>query len=89
MPGADLGLAASSLASLLVILGVLAAAAVLLRRFQAGASAKSTISPITLIAARPIGGQHRLLIVEADGQRFLIGASRNGLAALGRLSPHD
>jgi hypothetical protein len=41
---------------------------------------------ITIVSARQIGWQSSLLIVEAEGNRFLIGAGRHGLTAIGALN---
>jgi flagellar biogenesis protein FliO len=40
---------------------------------------------ISIIATRPLGGQHSLMIAEVEGSRFLIGLSRDGMTAIGRL----
>ncbi len=88
MDSASLGAAASTLASLLVILLVLAAAGWALRRLRGGALGArlaGPASPISLIVTKPLGGQHSLVIAEAEGQRFLIGVSRGGITAIGRL----
>ncbi len=45
--------------------------------------------PINIIANRQLGGQHSLIIAEAEGVKFLIGVSRNGMTAIGRLNAHD
>jgi flagellar biogenesis protein FliO len=42
---------------------------------------------IRIVSARAIGWQSSLQIVEVEGQRFLIGASRAGITAIGRLEP--
>jgi flagellar biogenesis protein FliO len=80
-------LVASSLGSLLVIFGVLIAATLLVRRLRGSAWSQRNAdqAQIKLIASRPLGGQNALLIVEAQGQRFLIGAGRNGMTSIGRL----
>ncbi len=88
MDTASIGSAASTIASLLAILGVLAGAAFLLRRLRGtawGQKLSAATSPITLLATRPLGGQHSLVIAEAEGKRFLIGISRGGMTAIGRL----
>lgn len=91
MDGANLSAAASTLASLLAILLVLAGAALLLRRLRArlpGAGVKIQ-GAISILSSRPLGGQHSLIIAEAEGARFLIGVSREGMTAIGRLNAHD
>lgn len=45
--------------------------------------------PISIIASRPLGGQHSLIIAEVEGARFLIGVSRESMATIGRLGAHD
>lgn len=44
---------------------------------------------INIISSRPLGGQHSLVVAEAEGVRFLIGISRDGMTAIGRLNAHD
>ena len=91
MDSTSLSAAASTLASLLAILFVLAGAAFLLRRLRArlpGGAAKMQ-GTINIIASRPLGGQHSLIIAEAQGETFLIGVSREGMTAIGRLHAHD
>jgi flagellar protein FliO/FliZ len=87
--GNDPGIAGigSILVSLAVILLLLAGAAYLARRFRngAGLARMPTRSRIEIIGARQIGWQCSLMIVEAEGRRFLIGAGRNGLTSIGAL----
>jgi flagellar biogenesis protein FliO len=82
-----IGLAASSLASLCVIFLALIAASFGIRRLRGMGLGKSARAEtlIKLVASRPLGGQNTLVIAEAEGQRFLIGVSRQGIAAIGRL----
>jgi flagellar biogenesis protein FliO len=86
---ADPGIAGlgSILASLTCILLILAVAAFALRRLRgrAGWQRKFLGTDIMIISSRQIGWQSSLLIVEAEGRRFLIGAGRNGLTAIGAL----
>lgn len=91
MGGASLSAAASSLAALLVILLLLGAAAFAARRLRARMSgtAAKTQAMISILAHKPLGGQHVLLIAEVDGARFLIGVSRGAMTMLGRLPAHD
>jgi flagellar biogenesis protein FliO len=42
---------------------------------------------IKIVAAKAVGWQSSLQIVEADGQRFLVAAGRSGITAIGRLTP--
>lgn len=85
------GALASICTSLLVILGGLFGAAVLIRRLRATpwGQRSAAASPITILASRVIGHQASLVIAEAQGQRFLIGISRTGIAAIGRLDLHE
>jgi flagellar biogenesis protein FliO len=87
--GTDPGIAGifSVFASLAVILLLLAGAAYLARRFRNGAWLARPQMParIEIIGARQIGWQCSLMIVEAEGRRFLIGAGRNGLTSIGAL----
>jgi len=77
--------------SLIVIFGVLIGATFLLRRLRGTAWGQRTTAQtqIELIASRPLGGQNTLIIAEAEGHRFLIGVSRGGIAAIGRLDGHE
>jgi flagellar biogenesis protein FliO len=91
MTALSLGAAAASLASLLAILLLLAAVALALRRVRArlNTNASNLQGNISIIANKPLGGQHMLIIAEAQGQRFLIGVSRDGMDCLGTLNRHD
>ncbi len=69
-----------------VILGLLMAAAWLARRLRHGRFRGAVMRPgIEILASRQMGLQSSLLIVEAEGQRFLLGAGRNGIQRIGRL----
>jgi len=56
-----------------------------------GASAiLSTLAPLAiilgaLVATRPVGPGAALMIVEADGQRFLVSSGRQGITPIGAL----
>ncbi len=83
--------AASTIASLLVILFLLAGLAFLARRLRGrvpGSKAGGNM-PVAVLSSRPLGGQHSLVIAEADGQRFLLGISRGGIALISRLDAHE
>lgn len=83
--------AASTLASLLVILFLLAGLAFLARRLRGrmpGGKAGGNM-PVSILSSRPLGGQHNLVIAEAAGQRFLLGVSRGGIALISRLDAHE
>jgi len=77
--------------SLIVILAFLVAAAYVARRWQAGGYIRGQASSaaIRVVAARAVGWQSSLQIVEADGQRFLIATGRTGIRAIGRLPRAD
>ncbi len=83
--------AASTIASLLVILGLLVGLAFLARRLRGrmpGSKAGGNM-PVSILSSRPLGGQHSLVIAEAGGQRFLLGISRGGIALISRLDAHE
>jgi flagellar biogenesis protein FliO len=83
--------AASTIASLLIILGLLVGLAFLARRLKGripGSKAGGNM-PVSILSSRQLGGQQSLVIAEADGQRFLLGVSRSGIALISRLSPHE
>jgi flagellar biosynthetic protein FliO len=83
-----LSLALSSVVSLIVILGALVGATYLARRLRNtgwGQRASTQNNVIKLIATRPLGPQSSLVIVEAEGKRFLVGISRTGMTAIGRV----
>jgi len=78
--------AAISLAVILVLLALAAWAAARLRRggFSLG---QGRATPIAIIATRIVGPQASLMIVEAEGLRFLVGAGRAGITAITPLGP--
>ena len=83
--------AASTIASLLIILGLLAALAFLARRFKGripGSKAGGN-TPVSILSSRPLGGQHSLVVAEVEGQRLLLGVSRGGIKLISRLDSHE
>jgi len=82
-----IGTLLSGLGSLIVIFAVLFGTAFALRRLRNTPWGQRTANPsaIKLVATRPLGGQNTLVIAEVEGRRFLIGVSRTGIAAIGRL----
>jgi len=80
--------AAPTLTALLFPLAIIAlfwlAALYLTKKFRNRINLRpdSTRSAIKIIAIKPIAWQSSLLIVEAEGQRFLLAASRNGLTPI-------
>jgi flagellar biogenesis protein FliO len=90
MGGDEIGLAASSLASFTLILGVLAGALWLARRLRGTKWGRAeAASPIHLVATRALGGQHMLVLAEVEGQRILIGVSRGAMTALARVDARE
>ena len=81
----------SSLGSLAVIFAVLFGVAFALRRLRASGWGQraGAPSPISVVASRSLGGQNMLVIAQAEGQRFLIGVSRAGIASIGRLDSDE
>ncbi len=77
----------STLVPLVVILGLLAGAAYLARRLREGGWGKRRAgqSAINIIATRPVGPNASLMIVEAEGSRFLVSAGRQGIVPIGAL----
>lgn len=80
-----------ALGSLMVIFVVLFGVAFLLRRLRNSGwgQGRAAASPISLVASRGLGGQNMLVIAQVEGQRFLIGVSRAGIASIGRLDSHE
>lgn len=91
MNGSVIPVVASSVTSLVVIFGVLIGATFLLRRLRGTTWGQRATAQtqINLIASRSLGGQNTLVIVQAEGSRFLIGVGRNGMTAIGRLDDHE
>jgi len=80
--------------SLFVILGGLAAFTIFVKKFRNGRFAMALgtwrggtapASPINIIATKHLGAQSSLLIVEAEGRRFLVATGRQGVTAIGAL----
>jgi flagellar biogenesis protein FliO len=77
----------STLLPLAVILGVLLVAAYVARRVRSGGwgPRRAGSSAITIVASRPVAPGAALMIVEADGQRFLVSSGRQGITPIGAL----
>ncbi|HTJ90740.1 MAG TPA: flagellar biosynthetic protein FliO [Acidocella sp.] len=77
----------STLLPLAVILGVLMVAAYVARRLRGGGLGprRAGGGAINIIATRPVGPGAALMIVEADGQRFLVSSGRQGITPIGAL----
>ncbi|MDR3520785.1 MAG: flagellar biosynthetic protein FliO [Acidocella sp.] len=78
----DILSAAVSLAIILLCLAGAAMAARKLRR-RGGLPNSLSSSTIRIVATRSLGWQSSLLIVEAQGTRFLVGRGRAGVTAIG------
>ena len=77
--------------SLMIVVGVILAAAWVLRRTPFAAATRKN-GPLKLVATLPLGPKERLLLVEADGCEVLIGVSPAGIFPLhlnanGAISP--
>jgi len=70
-----------------IIVGLLMAVAWVAKRLRQGRFTRAALSrpAIEILASRPMGLHASLLIIEAEGQLFLIGAGRNGIQRIGRL----
>jgi len=81
----------SMLGPLFAVLGVLAVAAVLARRFRGRrfGLAGNGNAQIQIIATRVLGAQTSLLIVEAEGKRFLIASARGTVTGIGSLASQE
>jgi len=79
----------TTLLPLAVILGCLMAVAYFGRRIRSGRFGLSAApsSAINIIATRSFGAQSSLMIVEAEGHRFLVSAGRHGIRPIGSLDP--
>ncbi len=79
----------STFATLAIILGLLMGTAYVARRLRGGGwkSRAAHAAAIDIVATRPLGPQASLMIVEAEGQRFLISTGRTGVTAIGALGP--
>jgi flagellar protein FliO/FliZ len=77
----------STLVPLAVILGLLMLAAYVARRLRNGGWGlhRATASAITIVATRPVGPGAALMIIEADGRRFLVSSGRQGITPIGAL----
>ncbi len=87
LTGPGLATLGSCLVSLIVILALLAAAAYAAKRLRGYTAPRGgAAAGIKILASRQLGWQCALIIVEAEGQLFLIGAGRTGLTAIGKLN---
>jgi flagellar biogenesis protein FliO len=78
----------STLVPLVVILGLLMAAAYVARRLRDGGwgPRRAGQNAITIVATRSVGPGASLMIIEAQSQRFLVSAGRQGISVIGALS---
>ena len=67
--------------SLIAVVGIILAAAWLIRRTPFAAATRRN-GPLKLVASLPLGPKERLLLVEADGCEVLIGVSPAGIFPL-------
>lgn len=77
----------STLAPLAIILGALMVVAYVVRRFRNGGwGLRAGAGAISIVATRPVGPGAALMIIEADGQRFLVSSGRQGITPIGALN---
>ncbi len=78
-------MAPAPLIALAAIFALLIGASLLARRLRSAAWQGKPSPQIQLLAARPLGGQTTLIIVQAENRRFLIATGRHGTTRIGRL----
>ena len=72
-----------SLLSLVVVLAIIVAAAYFARKFtRARIGGGSGENPIQIVAQRSLGTREKLVLVEIDGQRILLGVSHGAIRSL-------
>lgn len=72
-----------SLLSLVVVLAIIVAAAYFARKFtRARLGGGSGENPIQIVAQRSLGTREKLVLVEIDGQRILLGVSHGAIRAV-------
>src|SRR5262245_43366917 len=71
------------------VLGAMAGGVALLRRFLGSSPRFAAGGAIAVLARRSVGPRQDLLLVEAGGRRFLIGATRERLTTLGEFQNAD
>ena len=72
-----------SLFSLVVVLAIIIAAAYFARNFsRARLGSGSGENPIQIVAQRSLGTREKLVLVEIDGQRILLGVSHGAIRAV-------
>lgn len=76
----------TSMISVLLLLGGLAAAALLLRRYRDRLAGRFNQGPIALRGILNVGDGSRLILVEVDGTTILCGIGRNGVGAMQTIS---
>jgi flagellar protein FliO/FliZ len=70
--------------SLLLVVALIVAAAWLLRRTPLGAFSRAN-GPLKVIATLPLGPRERLVLVETDSRRLLLGVGPAGISRLDEL----
>jgi flagellar biogenesis protein FliO len=78
----------SYLISMVVIFGTLFVLWFVGKKMKGLSFAKGKViqSPIQIVAARSVGSQNTLAIVEVEGKKFLIGIGRNGVTRIADLA---
>ena len=71
------------------VLGAMAGAAALLRRFLGKSKLFAASGPIAVVARRSIGPRQELILVDVGGRVLLIGATRERLTTLGEFGNRD
>lgn len=69
--------------ALLAVLALVAALGLIAKRFTIGRNAQD--EHITVLATTYLGAKERLLLVEVEGEKILLGMNANTIAALGQL----
>jgi flagellar biogenesis protein FliO len=76
----------SSLISVLLLLAVLAAAAIFLRRYRDRLNGRFGQGPMTLRGMLNLGDGTRLVLVDVEGVSIVCGVGRNGVGAIETIS---
>ena len=71
--------ALSMLVSLLMVLAVIIASALILKRFQ---RVSHSTSAMKVVASLPLGTKERLVVVEVNGEQMLLGVSQQQITLL-------
>jgi flagellar protein FliO/FliZ len=82
-PGVQVGDLSTVVVSLVLVVGVIFAAAFVAKRTPFGLNARGN-GPLKVVAALSLGPKERLLLVEASGEQLLIAVSPAGVFNVGR-----